>query len=251
MSVPCRDNLPDERIAFFKHLLLRVRHEHALVSRGEVNVRAALVNYIIVQAKRSPLRTFIVFFDEAQALKLPQYIWLRELDNDVSDEGVRLFLLLEGDERLPTIRADLTAAKKEQIVARYMQVEFVFRGLTSEKEVVDVVSGLADMESVPGSGYTVRQLYRSVGNHEFDASAFGHEVWRQLSEMWITRGLGEPELPMTYITSTVASIFMNAAKLGWVRQPNSEDVDLGIQKSGFDNCLSIRLEMAKLAGVIE
>lgn len=255
IHVNCRDGLPDERQKFFRYLLENTGNQHILQIRGEDNIRTAFENFIIAEAKKSPVRTFIVFFDEAQQLIEEQYGWMREVDNAVTKAGCRQFTLYEGDNNLRKSKEYLIDNGKEQVVTRNMIGEFVYRGLESgehiiegfrkereapEAELVEVLEGLVSLETDVGSGLSIRAIYKMAGGIVLDVPSLGKKMWAEFASQWRQSGLGELELAMAYLCISLSRICSRARKKGWVSQPSADDIKWSIDGSGFHDCIAIR-----------
>lgn len=245
MRVSARDGLPSERLLFFRHLLKCTNNRHAATVRGETNVRDALEDFLVVEALKSPIRTFIMFIDEAQVLNKEQCLWLRELDNDVSERGCRLFLLPEGDMGLPALRKYLIDEGKEQCVARSMSGEYMYRGLRTEEELTEMLNSLTELEVVPNTGYNIKTLFRSVGGIELDVPSLGKTMWAEFSRQWKDAGLGDLELGMHYACLATSLTCTKTQKLGWRVQPGDALVRQAINGCGLMQCIEIRLAHTK------
>jgi hypothetical protein len=103
---------------FFKHFLHTAGH---IEQRGETyDLRARVSNTLIDEAKMSGLNRVVMFIDEASALLLTDFLYLKDVYNDLDDEGVQLLTVLMGQSPdMENVIANLRTKKRQDLINRF------------------------------------------------------------------------------------------------------------------------------------
>ena len=139
--------------AFFKHFLATVGH---MDTRGETyDLRARLVNCLIDDARISGRNMILLLVDEAQAMSVQDFNFLKDVYNDLDKEGVQLISVLMGQE--PDFTAAINRLKhaaRLDLIGRFAMRKIPFRPYQDLADIAKVLKGI-DMEIFPeGSSVT-------------------------------------------------------------------------------------------------
>ncbi|UWE18895.1 ATP-binding protein [Herbaspirillum huttiense] len=117
--------------AFFKHFLETVGHSKL---NGETpDLRRRLIMKIVDDARAGGERTVLLFVDEAQAMHIMDFNFLKDVHNDLRSEGINLVTVLMGQE--PETTAILNSFKSEgrsDLTGRFAMRALPYRALNSD-----------------------------------------------------------------------------------------------------------------------
>jgi hypothetical protein len=104
--------------AFFKHFLVTVGHDEI---KGETyDLRVRLVRTMIDSARTSGLNLIVLFIDEANALQLQDFLFLKDVHNDLAREGVQLVTFLMGQSPdLEYLIEKLARGARRDLISRF------------------------------------------------------------------------------------------------------------------------------------
>ena len=240
IEIPTRkQHLTSER-GFFQHLLHCAHNKYYKKGTG-ADRRDRFKEVLIARARRSPLRTVILFFDEAQLLEEIHYSWLMNISNEVEMEGYRVFCLLVGQHQLSNRRGAFLSEGLEEIVGRFMTEEWAFPGIESFE---DFKACLVEFDDVV---YPANDDKPFVANFAPKAHQSGWRLkdtatmmWNEISIQWKSCGCtGNPIIPMHYFCAAVTNILNQICKID-AEQIAIEKIDikLAVNLSGFRNAVS-------------
>ncbi|HEX7647781.1 MAG TPA: ATP-binding protein, partial [Noviherbaspirillum sp.] len=82
--------------AFFKHFLTTVGQNE---KKGETyDLRSRLIRLLVDESRISGMNLIVMFIDEANAMLLSDFLFLKDVYNDLSREGVQLITVLMGQD---------------------------------------------------------------------------------------------------------------------------------------------------------
>ncbi|MFO1305617.1 MAG: hypothetical protein U1F54_17960 [Burkholderiales bacterium] len=242
-EVSCRRERPRKGVlaregAFFQHLLHCVKYKH--YKAGTVyDKRDNLAEALCQRAGRSPIRTVVLFFDEAQNLQEEHYHWLLNVSNEVEARGFRVFCLLVGQHALSLHATRLLDADPdlEAIVSRFLTHQWQFRGIEGEEALQQCLTQYDDTVYPQNSGIPfVRNFLPKAHDGGWTlAKDVAQPLWLSFAAQWTGEGMpGEPVVPMHYLTSATCALLndlreKDASSL--IVSP--EAVSISVRRSGY------------------
>lgn len=123
--------------AFFKHFLTAVGHVEL---RGETfDLRHRLVRRLIDLARASQLPFVVLLIDEANAMRVEDFLFLKDIYNDLDRENVQLVTILMGqDPDFSDVINNLRDKGKSDLISRFARRRQTFRAFDSEEDVAAV-----------------------------------------------------------------------------------------------------------------
>lgn len=208
-----KPQLPSE-ISFFAALLHAVKHPADPCAK-KTALRGRLVHKLRQVADTLGDDRVVLFIDEAQNLREIEYEWLRDLHDELENNGVRLFTFLIGQHQLLAQKSAFQAQDKEQIVARFMIEELAFRGIASEAECAAVMGAYDKGEFPASSGWNYTRFFVPLA---YDAGLRMAEsaprLWRAFEDAHVKAQLdGPPEIPMKYFTGAIEAALLTSIEL--------------------------------------
>ncbi len=206
-----KPQVPSEN-SFFAALLHAIKHP-ADPSAKKAALRGRLVHRLRQIADTLGDDRVVLFIDEAQNLREIEYEWLRDLHDDLENNGVRLFTFLIGQHQLLAQKSAFQAQDKEQIVARFMIEELAFRGIASEAECAAVMGAYDKGEFPASSGWNyVRFFVPRAYAAGLRLAESAPRVWRAFEDAHFAAQLDGPtEIPMKYFTAAIEAALLTSA----------------------------------------
>jgi hypothetical protein len=120
--------------AFFKHFLTAVDHPEL---RGETfDLRRRLVCRLIDLARTHQSPFILLLIDEAGTLRLEDFLFLKDIYNDLDREGVGLVTIMIGqDPDFSDVIAHLREKGRTDLVSRFARRRQVLRSLSTSKDI--------------------------------------------------------------------------------------------------------------------
>ncbi len=198
--------------SFFAALLHAVKHP-AQSAASKAGLRGRLVHKLRQVADNAGDDRVILFIDEAQNLREIEYEWLRDVHDDLENNGLRLFTFLIGQHQLLAQKSAFQAQDKEQIVARFMIEELAFRGISSEAECTAVMDAYDKGEFPASSGWSYTRFFvpraHCAGLRLVES---GPRLWRAFEAAHVKAEVdGPPEIPMKYFTAAIEAALLTSA----------------------------------------
>lgn len=144
---------------FFTELLTQGGY---IPSRKDGDLREQLVRAWWIQAQACGASRLIFFGDEMQELSENEFGWLIDVSNDLEQRGVRMTSILFGQPLLRGRRGGFVATERGDILGRFMSRWFAFEGISSARELRDVLDCYDDpvqQEYPQGSGYCYTRFF--------------------------------------------------------------------------------------------
>jgi hypothetical protein len=144
--------------AFFKHFLTAVGHPEL---RGETfDLRHRLVCRLIDLARVSQLPFVVLLIDEANAMRLEDFLFLKDIYNDLDREGVGLVTVMMGqDPEFSDVIAHLREKGKSDLVSRFARRRRQFRAFSRKEDVAGVFRQYDAAIWPPGGPQTWTQFF--------------------------------------------------------------------------------------------
>ncbi len=123
--------------AFFKHILTAVDHPEL---RGETfDLRHRLENRLVDLARTQQSPFVLLLIDEASGLGLEDFLFLKDIYNDLDREGIGLITVMIGqDPEFSDVISDLRERGRTDLVSRFARRRHVFRSLSTSKDVAGI-----------------------------------------------------------------------------------------------------------------
>lgn len=127
--------------AFFKHFLATVGH---FEKRGETyDLRERLVNCLVDDARISGRNMILLLIDEAQAMSVQDFNFLKDVYNDLDKQGVQLITVLMGQE--PDFTAVINKLKlsgRLDLIGRFAMRIVPFRAYRDLADLAKIMRGV-------------------------------------------------------------------------------------------------------------
>jgi len=144
--------------AFFKHFLTAVGHPEL---RGETfDLRHRLVCRLIDLARSQQSPFVVLLIDEANAMLLADFLFLKDVYNDLDREGILLVTIMMGqDPDFSDVIAGLREQGKSDLVSRFARRRQALRLLSRKEDVAGIFRQIDAAVWPPGSGQTWTQFF--------------------------------------------------------------------------------------------
>jgi len=139
--------VPSESV-FFSNLLAAFRNKLHDVGRSAQR-RDRLTNHIATIAASSGQPRVVLFIDQAHWLHEVQYEWLIDVQEELDERGVDLFIFLVGQKELSTIAQEFRRRNKTQITGRFMQCRLEIRGIKKPGEMKKCLRSYDELSKYP------------------------------------------------------------------------------------------------------
>lgn len=213
LRMSCEYHRADFEGTFFTALLSAagvrgVQHKSISVKRFE------LLRRLTERLQLCGGHIIVLFCDEAQRLSRDSLEWLRDVHDQLGQQGVRLITFLVGQPQLMEQRAQYQLAGDEQIVSRFMIEPLHFRGITDAQDAATCLASY-DLSRYPeGSGPTFTEFfYRQAWATGLRLEQVAGPLWDAFAHAHATAELTSPvEIQMDYFTRAVESMLINATQ---------------------------------------
>jgi hypothetical protein len=144
--------------AFFKHFLTAVDHPEL---RGETfDLRRRLVCRLIDLARTHQSPFVLLLIDEAGTLRIEDFLFLKDIYNDLDREGVGLITIMIGQDPDFSDRiAELRERGRTDLVSRFARRREVLRALSTSKDVAGIFRQYDTTVWPQGSGQTWTKFF--------------------------------------------------------------------------------------------
>lgn len=148
--------------AFFKHFLTAVGHPEL---RGETfDLRHRLVCMLIDLARSQQSPFVVLLIDEANAMLLADFLFLKDVYNDLDHEGIQLVTIMMGqDPDFSDVIAGLREQGRSDLVSRFARRRHALRLLSGKEEVTSIFKQIDAAVWPPTSGQTWTQFFVPEG----------------------------------------------------------------------------------------
>lgn len=167
--------LPSVR-AFFKHFLYTVGHSE---KRGETyDLRERLVNCMIDDARISGSNIVLLFIDEAHAMAVQDFDFLKDVYNDLNRESVQLITVLMGQEPdLSNVIFKLKTLGRLDLIGRFAMRIQPFRAFDSIRDLTQILKGIdqavfPESSNITWTAFFFPEAYKSGFRLENEAPRF-------------------------------------------------------------------------------
>lgn len=133
---------PTER-AFFGDLLSDYRHGGAL-SGSAAERRLRLLTLIAGAANSVGSDLYVIFIDEGQNWDIQEFVWMRDVVNDLQELGVDCIVIVFAHTELKLLRDKVIARKRTDLLGRFFLTPREFRGLRDVAELTHTMTAFDD-----------------------------------------------------------------------------------------------------------
>lgn len=141
--------------AFFQHFLDTVLQPVVPSEKaGETyNLRRRLVHTLVDDARLSGSNSILLLVDEAQAMLTSDFLFLKDVYNDLHSAGIEMTSVLVGQSPdLAKVIAGLRSANRADLIGRFAMRHLEFRCLRDENDIRTIFSAIDHAEYPRGSG---------------------------------------------------------------------------------------------------
>ena len=121
--------------------------------------RFALARRLSEQLQLRAGHIVVLFCDEAQRLSKHALEWLRDVHDQLAQQGVRLVTFLVGQPQLTEHKAQYQLAGDEQIVARFMIEQLNFRGIATAQAAATCLASYDQTRYPESTGPSFTQFF--------------------------------------------------------------------------------------------
>ena len=174
--------------------------------------RFALIRRLSEQLQTRGGHVVVLYCDEAQRLSKHALEWLRDVHDQLAQQGLRLITFLVGQPQLMEHKAQYQLSGDEQIVARFMIEQLHFRGITDAQDSATCMASY-DLTRYPeNSGPSFTEFfYPQAWSTGLRLERSGAQLWNAFVQAHAAAQLsGTIEIQMDYFTRAVESVLTSA-----------------------------------------
>lgn len=159
---------------------------------------------------------YVFFIDEGQCWTLPEWVWMRDLTNDLKKRGIRTTTIVFAHEEIDVLRNMLISTGRTDLLGRFFLTPHVFRGLRNEKELQILMRSFDDPskhEHPRGSGICMSEFFLPM------AYCTGWRLTTEAPRMWAAferiagrQGRLANDIGMQWIMSAIRAWFFIVTK---------------------------------------
>lgn len=204
IGIGCQKRRTPSESAFFSNFLKGAGHSKFETGTNK-QLRIRLMHHLLDKLSVSKQNFFVVFADEAQKLEIEEYEWLREIHDELENNGYRMITFLVGQPELRNQKTALKKAGQTHIVGRFMIDEFEFHGVTCVEDASSCLEAY-DITNFPiESDWSFTRFFLpkawSAGFRLQDCAPY---MWAEFAAVHEESGFQEKlEVPMTYFARSV------------------------------------------------
>lgn len=144
--------------AFFKYFLDTIEHPEL---KGEtIDLRLRLERGLLDRSLHSGLGMLVLFIDEAQAMTIEDFKFLKDVDNGLADENVKLIAILIG--QTPTFETtidDLIRNRHWDLIGRFARRRVPFRAYSNIEDIAQILDGIDNSIYPAKNGWSWTQFF--------------------------------------------------------------------------------------------
>ena len=174
--------------------------------------RFALIRRLSEQLQVRGGHIVVLYCDEAQRLSKHALEWLRDVHDQLAQQGLRLITFLVGQPQLMEHKAQYQLSGDEQIVARFMIEQLHFRGITGAQDAATCLASY-DLTKYPeNSGPSFTEFFfPQAWSTGLRLERSGAQLWNAFVQAHAAAQLsGTIEIQMDYFTRAVESVLTSA-----------------------------------------
>ena len=190
---------------FFYSQLLKAVGSPEMHKGTVLMLKERLLNTLAVASMDTIYKRIVLFIDEAYLLHEKDYIWLMDIYNNLNMLDIQFTVFMFGTYELKQVKTSLCAAKKLQIVGRFMVEEFKFEGVTSVK---DTFVCLLNMDKplnnfLDGEIILTETFFPEAYKDEKRLAKCDTLLWNAFESVIHDNNIVEKDIPMKYIMTAI------------------------------------------------
>lgn len=198
-EIPVRSQKDARERDFFEYLLRAVGHRN-WKSGTAGNKRDRLNDFLTARARSSPIKTVVLYFDEAQFLKDHHWEWLLNLSNESVERNIKIFFLFSGPPELAEARERYVSAGLTQLVGRFMSVVFELNGLTSQGQLRDCLQRFSDVVYPKAQGLGLASHFVDPAKYPgFSLASYAPSMWNLFHQTRAKEAYPQEDAPSTFV----------------------------------------------------
>lgn len=144
--------------AFFQHVLDAV---HSFEMKGETYLlRMRLRNRLVDEARRAGMNVILLLVDEAQAMDIKDFQFLKDIDNAVRNENVQFITILMGQAPEFSAKQDEFISDRHlDLVGRFMMRMMAFPSLSTLEDIQTILEEMDNLIYPKESTWTWTQFF--------------------------------------------------------------------------------------------
>lgn len=144
--------------AFFKNFLNTVNHKE---KKGETyDLRLRVTNRLVDDARASGLDMAILLIDEAHAMSIQDFLFLKDVDNSLNGEGIKLVTIMMGQRPdFDGVLRKLRDQRRLDLIARFTIRQMQFRAYSTIEDLAEVFGGIDEAIFPPESTMTWTEFF--------------------------------------------------------------------------------------------
>ena len=144
--------------AFFKNFLNTLKHGEM---RGETyDLRLRVTNRLVDDAIQSGLNLVVLLMDESQAMSLQDFVFLKDIDNSLDRDGVKLITVMMGQAPdFARVVQSLHDRQRLDLIARFTMRAFTFRCFENQFDIEKVFDSIDTLCFPQNSPVTWTQFF--------------------------------------------------------------------------------------------
>jgi AAA domain len=209
LRLSCEHHRSEYEGPFFAALLAAAGVRDQTVS-SNAHKRFALMRRLHEQLLLRQGHVVLVLCDEAQRLSKHALEWLRDVHDQLAQQGYRLITFLVGQPQLLEHKAQYQLSGDEQIVARFMIEQLHFRGITDAADAATCLASYDCSRYPEDSGPTFTEFFfPSAAGAGLRLEHSAPALWNAFVQAHAAAQLQGPvEIQMDYFTRAVESVLL-------------------------------------------
>lgn len=196
---------PTEKV-FWSDLLADFEHGAALYGTGG-DRRRRLLTMIISSVRTLGGDHFVFFVDEGQCWALPEWVWMRDLTNDLEQRHIRTTTIVFAHEEIHVLRDMLVSTRRTDLLGRFFLTPHVFRGLRDGKELQVLMQPLDDPSKHQhplGSGVCMSEFFLPLAyGAGWRLATEAPSLWSAFDRIASRQGKKAEDIGMQWVMSSI------------------------------------------------
>lgn len=171
-----------------------------------LELKTRIINYIAIKAAANPMKTAVLFIDEAYKLDYKEYYWLMDIYNVLHVKyNIKLTTFLVGTPKeMKATKEMFLCNDQTQILERFMIHEYVFTGIS---DVMEMSFCLAELDKTHIRGTQGNEEPLTLAEYFFPRAyaegqalfySLAEDFWAAFSEVKARNGIRANDVPMHF-----------------------------------------------------
>ena len=224
----------DEKKPFVGRVLSALGHEDPWTGRPQ-EIFDRLVAHLVARCDESPLKCFVLWFDDVHTFRLSELYWIFDISNAM-DKRAKLFIILSMPPMVDGLKAKLREHKRGDIVQRFTLDPFKFRGLKTKAELHDVLDRFSNYSD--GERPSISEIFKRKTRKDYNLSDLTDAFWLGFRKRWRKHlDLKKFELGMKWPCSAAARVVLKVHSREWDGLPRPDEIEHALNTCGFSGAL--------------